>query len=1753
MSTDYFSLSNGDLLQDWSDTGLISTNDDWSSVPSIVGYLGDDSSTTAADRDARSVTMDFSTVDVVANQTNTGITNGGVAEFELADPTIALQGSGTADNPNLVLYLDATDRDSISLSFDARDIEAKDDAVQQVVVQYRTSDTAAWTDAPGGYIADATTIDGTQVTPLSVTLPDDANGVATLQVRIMTSNAGGSDEWVGIDNIHVTSQAAGDVTPPPPAIDPFINEIHYDNAGTDAGEAIEIAGAAGTDLTGYSLALYNGSNSGVYGTITLGGVIDDEGHGYGALSFDAAGLQNGASDGVALVAPDGHIVQFLTYEGVITAASGPAMGMTSTDIGVSEDGTLGADQSLQLVGDDPAALTWQADQASSFGSLNQGETFGAGGGTSQPGALSIADASVTEGNSGSQPISFTVTRDGGSDGAVAAHYDVTFGTGDHAADATDFESGAVFSGDVSFADGETSKTISLNVAGDTTIENDETFSVTLSNATGGATLDHAVATGTITDDDAPAAPAANVFINEIHYDNAGTDSNEAIEIAGVAGTDLSGYSLALYNGSNTPDAAPTYGSPVALAGVIDDEVQGYGALGFSFPSNGLQNGVADGVALIAPDGHVVEFISYEGTMTAADGTPAAGVTSTDIGVSEDGSGIASNSLQLTGAGAIGADFDWQPDAASSFGSLNAGQTFIPDEGTGHIRVGDTSVAEGDDGTTNLVFTVHRAGGLGGSASVDYAINLDGTADSSDLASGAVLHGTLTFAPGATSQQVIVPIQGDTVGEGNETLSLQLSNPTGAISIDQDHATGTIINDDPVALTIMQIQGEGHTSAFVDQQVLTSGIVTATDAFGYYLQDAHGDGNSATSDAVYVFNGQAPDVAVGDSVSVAGTVAEYAGDAAGLTVTEIDDSTATVLSHDNALPDALVIGAGAGEMLPPSEVIDDDGLTTFDPQHDGIDFYESLEGMRVTVDSPEVIENTNSYGETYVVASNGDGATGLSERGGLTLSDGDANPERIKIAGDTSLTSGFDPHYTEGDHLSSITGIMNYEYDNYDVLVTAPVSVTQPSTQARETTTLQGDADHLSMATYNLENLDASDQKYDVLAHDMIYSLQAPDIISVQEVQDDNGTGTGVLSADQNLQSLVDAMNAEDASAHYVYAEIDPATENSTGGEPNGNIRNAFLYDENRVTLNGGSLTEITGDAYENSRNPLVGTFNFNGQDVTVVDIHAYSRGGSDPDFGNVQPAEAHGDDRRTEQADGVINYINDHLADDPSLNFAVMGDFNGFSWEGALQDLTKDGVLTDLNTLLPSEERYSYDYDGNLQQIDHILVTGGLLTGAQYDAVHINAEFSADTRPTDHDPQLAVLQFGASNTAPTDLAIDHASIDENLPAGAVVGTLHATDTATDTLTYTLADDADGRFAVDAQTGVVTTTAAFDHEASDSFTIVAQATDQGGLSTQQSLTIGVNDVNEAPTAVNDAISVDDDAKSANLWSTLLGNDFDPDHGDSITISSVDGSETLGSLKFDADKQKLVYVADDKSFDDLKVGETATDHFGYTITDSHGLTSNGAVDVTVDGVDHEGVFEVGGLFGGTLTGTANDDTLIGLFGHNVIDGLGGDDTLIGGPGNDTIDGGAGNDKLFGGLGNDTMTGGAGHDSFGFGLLGGHDTITDFDTQKDSIELGLGVQVRSTKVADVNHDGVKDTTLNLTLGGSITLLSVSDAKTIDIGHGDAPSLASLLGGNHGWHGGSILDGLPVLAGVGSLLDDHHQHELGYGSHGLIDSLHF
>lgn len=186
---------------------------------------------------------------------------------------------------------------------------------------------------------------------------------------------------VAVDNAGNTSTAAITQWLTPTATQtsaaPWINELHYDNDGTDVNEGVEIAGQAGLDLNGWQLIAYNGNGGTQYKTVMLSGVIANQNAGFGTLFFAMSGLQNGAPDGIALVNNKGELVQFISYEGSFTATDGPASGNTSIDIGIAETSTTAIGLSLQLTGQGTqyADFTWQL-VASTYNGVNAGQSFG---------------------------------------------------------------------------------------------------------------------------------------------------------------------------------------------------------------------------------------------------------------------------------------------------------------------------------------------------------------------------------------------------------------------------------------------------------------------------------------------------------------------------------------------------------------------------------------------------------------------------------------------------------------------------------------------------------------------------------------------------------------------------------------------------------------------------------------------------------------------------------------------------------------------------------------------------------------------------------------------------------------------------------------------------------------------------------------------------------------------------------------------------------------------------------------------------------------------------------------------------------------------------------------------------------------------------------------------------------------------------------------------------------------------------------
>ncbi|MBD2604388.1 endonuclease/exonuclease/phosphatase family protein [Scytonema hofmannii FACHB-248] len=576
------------------------------------------------------------------------------------------------------------------------------------------------------------------------------------------------------------------------------------------------------------------------------------------------------------------------------------------------------------------------------------------------------------------------------------------------------------------------------------------------------------------------------------------------------------------------------------------------------------------------------------------------------------------------------------------------------------------------------------------------------------------------------------------------------------------------------IRIRDIQGTAHISPLNGQAVNNvPGIVTAIASNGFYLQDPNPDNNDATSEGIFVFTSSAPTVSVGSSILVNGTVSEFrpGGSVDNLTTTQITSPTITTLSTGNALPTATILGNGGRTI--PTTVISNDQVgnnvenagTVFDPAQDGIDFYESLEGMLVQVNNPVTTSPTSVFGtsqEIWVLADNGANATSRTARGGSLITESDFNPERIQI--DDLNNSLVLPTVDVGAQLSTITGVVNYDFNNYEVLVSTAPTVVQASTLQREVSNLTPLANQLTLATFNVENLDPGDgaTSFNNLANRIVNNLRSPDIINLEEIQDNNGaTNNGVVDATTTYNTLITAIAAAGGPT-YQFRQIDPEN-NQDGGEPGGNIRVGFLFNPDRVQFvdrpGGGSTTDTTvnnvggvpqlsaspgrildtdpsnGSAFVSSRKPLVGEFIFNGQTVFVVGNHFNSKGGDDPLFGPTQPPVVSTEVQRNQQATEVRDFVQNILTINPNANVVVAGDLNDFEFSNPLSILEAGGLNTLIETL-PENERYTFNFQGNAQTLDHILVSNNLFTRLNgFDVVHINSEFA--DQDSDHDPVLA--------------------------------------------------------------------------------------------------------------------------------------------------------------------------------------------------------------------------------------------------------------------------------------------------------------------------------------------------------------------------------------------------------------------------------
>ncbi len=577
---------------------------------------------------------------------------------------------------------------------------------------------------------------------------------------------------------------------------------------------------------------------------------------------------------------------------------------------------------------------------------------------------------------------------------------------------------------------------------------------------------------------------------------------------------------------------------------------------------------------------------------------------------------------------------------------------------------------------------------------------------------------------------------------------------------------------PQARRIREVQGRAHVSPLDGRTVAgLSGVVTLLRPNGFFMQDAQPDSDPKTSEGVFVSTSAQPGVRVGDAVRVAGRVREQRQGAAGpnnanLSVTQIESTDVSVVSGNNPLPAPTRIGAGG--RVPPKEIIEDDATSgdaetsgTFDPEADGLDFYESLEGMLVRVDNAVAVGPAFSRRdgeEVPVLGDRGAGASLRTPRGGIIIRPRDFNPERIALFDAERRFAGMN---VGAGFAGPTVGVLDYFAGGYKVIVSNVPNIF-PGT-LRPEVTRAARTGQLAVAAFNVENLDPGDDpaKFRLLARVVVRHLRSPDLISVEEIQDNNGSqNDSVVDASETFRRLVAAIRAAGGPA-YQFRDV-PPVDDQDGGEPGGNIRIGFLFRTDRGLRfverpGGGPLvgTRVVGPAgsprlsaspgrveptlsvFAASRKPLAGEFTFRGQRLFVIANHFGSKGGDQPLFGRFQPPTLLTEPKRAEQARVVAGFVREILMKDRLAKVCVLGDLNDFEFSEPVTVLKAAGLRA-LIERLPPAERYTYVFDGNSQALDHILVSPSLAAAvAGFDVVHINSEF-ADAA-SDHDPTVALF------------------------------------------------------------------------------------------------------------------------------------------------------------------------------------------------------------------------------------------------------------------------------------------------------------------------------------------------------------------------------------------------------------------------------
>jgi len=885
----------------------------------------------------------------------------------------------------------------------------------------------------------------------------------------------------------------------------------------------------------------------------------------------------------------------------------------------------------------------------------------------------------------------------------------------------------------------------------------------------------------------PAAPAqavGGVFISELHYDNGSTDVGEFVEVTAPAGTDLSTYSIVLYNGGNNS----TYDTD-SLSGVATDQVDGWGTGVIDYPSNGIQNGGPDGVALV-DNGTVVEFLSYEGSFTASNG-PASGMTSTDIGAAEAGTEAPGMSLQRE------VDDTWSGPAAADKGTPNGYDVGGDPNALRVTAPGDKAGVVGDPITE---FTMTAAGGT-----PPYSWAATGLPDGVTIDADT---GTVSGSPTAACTCAVTVTATDaaeTAASDDVSFTFTVTAPLSVIPISEVQGTTAA---SPLDGQDVRVEGV-VTGVYADPYDAAPGMANYGGLDGFYLQQAGTggttDGTPGASDAVFVYTGNdlPAGVAAGDSVSVDGTVDEFN------TLTEIVSPTVTEL-------DAPLAAVAALEIAYPTTEAD----------------REAQEGMLLAPTDTFTVTNSfsiNQFGEIGLATGSKPlvQPTELHRDDAPELADVKADNAARKVALDDGTSINYMstgsaqqdfplPWLTPANAVrvgaeATLTAPVILEYRNnaWKFQPTEPVLDAGTDVATFEDTRAQNAAPRdvggdLKLATFNVLNyfpttgeewvaagegrtctyFDDRDgnpignnrcepngprgaanevsflrQEAKIVA--AINGLGA-DIVGLEELENSDKM-PGTTGRDDAAAALVEALNAEAGPDTWAYVPSPAEASTPEAIEEQDVIRGGFIYKPATTELVGESDLLLGTTAFENAREPLAQAFKATGDPdsaaFVVIVNHFKSKGDSTPpatgDNANTTDTGAFNGDR-VRQAEALVTFANDFAAARGTDKIFLAGDFNSYTHEDPMHVLYDAGFHA-----VESEQKgdESYSFSGLSGSLDHVLASAPafeMVTGA--DIWEINANESVAYQYSRYNYNVTNLyaadQFAASDHNPEIVGID---------------------------------------------------------------------------------------------------------------------------------------------------------------------------------------------------------------------------------------------------------------------------------------------------------------------------------------------------------------------------------------------------------------